>query len=235
MKLEIAAPIEFIAHYPEAGGASFSLPSIGASLILDEKELDLAKIEAQRFFRASINHSHYTHKRAKTQKEYILFFIEKLKKDGYLNSDGFTELAINSDNISSSYFSHNVVDIIDEMHASFRLNGTLKKVMNDFGRDEFSDRQELALWPSFIAMEKLPIYKEKDTAIDWSLPFFFSSSGNLAGMVKPVIFHNQTLDISLSGGAIKLRSKNEDSLLLLSELLSEEEMSLLSVANKAWS
>lgn len=212
------------------GLTHISLPSAGLSLCFTPEEYETVKNEANRFLKETLTHTHYVLERFKCQYSLIMSTIETLKHRGYWGIDGFTDL---SKGVNNQPFNFNVEVLLEDLIMLFRFNKDLREITNKLPIIKPGE-EALPQWPSIAAVSNLQRFKKDEYQGEWQIPFRFTSSSSLAGFFKPVIFHDNSLSIGLNGSKVKIELKGEDSLLLLSVLLTDNELSELYTAKKAW-
>jgi len=211
------------------GNTKIQLPSAGIVLNLSPDLSLLLEHEATRFFQETVTHSQYVLKQFNLKMIFVSSHIHTFLRNGLLDKSGFTKKAYDKD----GSFSYEVESLLEGLACAFAGNKLMKEIMNALPAVVHGERF-LRQWPSIKAMESLPCFEEATYKGKFSDPIRFSSSGTLAGMVKPIIFHNGSLDIALQSGSVKAYITSNDSFKLLNALLSKKEQVDLKTAYKGW-
>jgi hypothetical protein len=232
MDLKLNNPDAFAFDKKDDGSIRVALPSAGASLFLEASESDLLYKETERFFKETIAHSDYVMKRFNAQHGFLASHIQALISRGCWTLDGFTEKSLSS---KGNGFLYDAEQLLENMMGVFCSN----KKLHAFSKDEevelvFPSTLVLTQWPSIIRAASLSCVEEEDYKGKWDVPLRFTSSGTLAGMVMPIIFHEEKLDISLNGGRVKLYTKGEDATALLEHCMDKDNLAEFNVAKQAW-
>jgi hypothetical protein len=213
------------------GVTQVALPSAGVSLFFNQEESLTLKAEASRFLRETVSHSHYALKRFNIQYKYIKSHIMTLIHRKQWDQNGFTESGLNH---KGDEFCFDVSNLIEFMAVPFCFGKQLNEFMEDLPIKVNSD-DVLEKWPSVAAMKDMPHFEKAEYKGDWTSPFLFSSSSTLAGMVKPVIFYDGKVDISINGGKVKIYVGADDALPLFTLLFDDDELEKFNIAKQAWS
>lgn len=207
-----------------------ALPSAGFSLTLDEEEHNLFKDEVSRFLKETIFHSSYVVERFAAQQEYLNSHIDSLIHENLWDLSGFTETALDT---GGSSFKFEAENILEFMPSVFTLNADLVEFSSELPIKTCVTKF-LPQWPSIEKASTLSFLPKNDWAGKWDVPIRFTSSGRLAGLFKPTIFHDGSFEISLNEGKAKLFLKKEDARKLLDFYFTDEERREFDVAEKAW-
>lgn len=206
------------------------LPSAGLSLLLDEKAHTLFTNEVSRFLKETIYHSRYVIERFTTQHEYLNSHIDSLIHKKLWSLSGFADTALNSER---NLFKYEAEEVLEFMPSVFMLNAKLLEFKNQLPVKS-SVTGALPQWPSIEKMNTLPLLQKESFSGKWDVPIRFTSSGRLAGLFKPVIFHDGSLEISLNSGKLKFTIDKEDADKLLALYFSEQEFDEFDIAREGW-
>ena len=235
MDLQLRSPETFSFKRDKSGAMHFSLPSAGVVLLVAPDEADLVTNEVERFFRETMHHCRYVLKRFSVQYSYLATHINCLRSEGSWEKDGFTKKALidHGEKRDRDTFNYNVERYLESMAYAHSFSRDLRDHLQDFS-DIVDANSVLSLWPSILASDTLPNFLEEDYKGSWDTPFRFTSSGTLVGLVKPIIFHDQTLDISLNSGKVKLYVKGQDAISLIENLFDDTQREQFDTAKQAW-
>lgn len=230
MDLKLDNPDAFAVNREQDGSLQVSLPSAGVSLCFGATEGEILSGEVARFLRETLTHSQYVLKRFKVQHTYLTSHIQSLIHKGYWNHEGFTEQGLDA---KGETFKYETESLLEYMAAAFCFSKRLNEFMEDLPVKSES-KHALAQWPSINAVASLPCFEEAEYKGEWEVPLRFTSSSTLAGLVKPIIFYDGSLDIALNNGKVKLYVEGDDALLLLDAMLEDDDLSEFNVAKQAW-
>ena len=231
MNLSFDNPKAFSFVQEHDGSVRVSFPSACASLHLNAEYAEALKEELSRFIKETLTHTQYVLKRFKVQHTFLASYIQTLIHEGYWAHSGFTELGLE---LKNTRFKFETENFLEFMAAAFCFSKQLNGFMEDLPI-KADPQKALTQWPSIAAVVSLPRFDESEYKGDWDVPLRFTSSGTLAGLVKPVIFHDGSIDIALFGGKVKLHINGDDAFHLLEDTLSPDDLSDFKIAKQAWS
>tara|TARA_B100001245_G_scaffold236692_1_gene230042 strand:+ start:8097 stop:9002 length:906 start_codon:yes stop_codon:yes gene_type:complete len=207
------------------------LPSAGIVLTLSPELASLLTLEAERFLRETLTHSRYIATRFKYQTVFVSSLIHKLFSDNLMDHNGFTDKALSK---GKKTFSYDVESIIELITYSHYTNKTIKDELESLDKVVHGERY-IKQWPSIKLASELPTYDKSLFKQSMDNPIRLTSSGTLAGLVKPIIFHDGSLDMAFYGCKVKAYLSKDDGFKLLNALLDVESRAMLLTAYKGWS
>lgn len=230
MDLKLDNPESFAVKREQDGSIGVSLPSAGVSLCLDSAESELLTNEASRFLRETLSHTHYVLKRFKVQHTFLASYIQTLINKGFWELDGFTEQGLDG---KGETFRYETESLLEYMAGAFCFSKQLNEFMEDLPT-KVDPQNALSQWPSITAVASLPYFEKEEYEGEWEVPLRFTSSGTLAGLFKPVIFHDGSLNIALNSGKVKLYVEGDDAFCLFEKILEHDDLSEFNAAKQAW-
>lgn len=230
MNLTLDNPVAYANHQNKDGSLHISLPKVGVSITFDKKESDLLYSEVSRFYKETLTHSQYVLKRFKVQHAFLTSCIQTLIKKGFWDRDGFKFSALDKEGKEFGYECENLLALIT---GAFCFSKQLKEFMDDLPV-KTTPEKAIGKWESICAVKSLPSFDESEWKGEWKVPLRFTSSSTLAGMVKPIIFHDGSLNLSLNSGKIKLYIEKDEAFALFYDMLTHDQLSNFNTAEQAW-